>query len=166
MIKAVATVISLILRVKALSGELDECIIFLNLNPISNGVCGMSKECLLFETKYGAMTGYEVFVKYCETRDWELMDEVLHDDYMCIDELAVLNKEEMRQRSIDDKKRGFELFDGKEIFDSEDALIFSHPMKGDWGAYTAGEKYDEIIHVCLKKDKKVWREMIKIKKAE
>ena len=85
---------------------------------------------LLFETKYVKLTGYQVFVKYCETRDWELMDQVLHDDYMCVDELAVLNKEEMRQRSIDDKKRGFELVDGKEIFDSEDALIFSHPMKG------------------------------------
>ena len=39
-------------------------------------------------------------------------------------------------------------------------------MKGDWGAYTAGKRYDEVIHVCLKKDKKVWREMIKVKKTE
>ena len=116
----------------------------------------MSNKELLFETKYGKMTGYEIFVKYCETRDWDLMDEVMHEDYMCIDELAVLNKEEMKQRSIDDKTRGFELFDGKEIFDSEDVLIFSHSMKGDWGAYTAGERYDEVIYVCLKKDKKVW----------
>ena len=84
------------------------------------------------------------------------MDEVMHEDYRCIDELAVLNKEEMKQRSIDDKTRGFELFDGKEIFDSEDVLIFSHLMKGDWVAYTAGERYDEVIYVCLKKDKKVW----------
>ena len=37
----------------------------------------MLREELLFETKYGTMTGYEVFVKYCETRDWELMDQVL-----------------------------------------------------------------------------------------
>ena len=78
------------------------------------------------------MTGYKIFVKYCETRDRDLMDEVMHEDYMCIDELAVLNKEEMKQRSIDDKTRGFELIDGKEIFDSEDVLIFSHPS-GDWG---------------------------------
>ena len=69
----------------------------------------------------------------------------------------------MKQRSIDDKTRGFELIDGKEIFDSEDVLIFSHPSKGDWGAYKAGEQYYEVIHVCLKKDKKVWREMIKFK---
>ena len=75
----------------------------------------MSEEELLFETKYGKMTGYEVFVKYCETRDWELMDQVLHVDYMCLDELAVLNKEEMRQRSIDDKTRGFELVDGSTL---------------------------------------------------
>ena len=54
----------------------------------------------------------------------------------------------------------------KEIFDSEDVLVFSHPIKGDWGVYTAGKRYDEIIHVCLKKDKKVWREMIKVKKTE
>tara|TARA_A100001011_G_scaffold285071_1_gene295575 strand:- start:368 stop:742 length:375 start_codon:yes stop_codon:yes gene_type:complete len=121
---------------------------------------------LLFEMKYGKLTGYEVIIKYCETRDWESIDKVLHDDYVCLDELAVLNKEEMRQRSIDDKTRSFELIDGKELFGSEDALIFSHPIKGYWGAYTVGEKYDEIIQVCLKKDKKVWREMIKIKKAE
>ena len=126
----------------------------------------MSYKELLFETKYGKMTGYEIFVKYCETRDWDLMDEVMHEDYMCIDELAVLNKGEMKQRSIDDKTRGFELFDGKEIFDSEDVLIFSHLMKGGWGAYTAGERYDDVIHVCLKKDKKVWREMIKMKKLK
>ena len=125
----------------------------------------MPREELLFETKYGAMMGYEVFVKYCETRDWELMDQVLHDDYMCVDELAVLNKEEMRQRSIDDKTRGFELLTEKSYLIVEDALIFSHPMKGDWGAYTAGEKYDEIIHVCLKKDKKVWRENDKDKES-
>ena len=125
----------------------------------------MSIKELLFETKYGKMTGYEIFVKYCETRDWDLMDEVMHEDYMCIDELAVLNKEEMKQRSIDDKTRGFELIDGKEIFDSKDVLIFSHPSKGDWGAYTAGEQYYEVIHVCLKKDKKVWREMIKFKET-
>ena len=100
----------------------------------------MSNKELLFETKYGKMTGYEIFVKYCETRDSDLMDEVMHEDYMCIDELAVLNKEKMKQRSIDDKTRGFELFDGKEIFDSEDVLIFSHSMKGDWGAYTAGKR--------------------------
>ena len=112
------------------------------------------------------MTGFEIFVKYCETRDWDLMDEVMHEDYMCIDELAVLNKEEMKQRSIDDKTRGFELFDGKEIFDSEDVLIFSHSMEGDWGANTAVERFDEVICVCLKKDKKVWREMIKVKKTE
>ena len=56
----------------------------------------MSNKELLFETKYGKMTGYEIFVKYCETRDWDLMDEVMHEDYMCIDELAVLNKEEMK----------------------------------------------------------------------
>ena len=114
----------------------------------------MSNKELMFETKYGKMTGYEIFVKYCETRDWDLMDEVMHEDYMCIDELAVLNKEEMKQRAIDDKTRGFELFDGKEIFDSEDVLIFSHSKKGDWGAYTAGKRYDEVIHVCFKKDKK------------
>ena len=126
----------------------------------------MSNEELRFETKYGKMTVYETFVKYCETRDWDLMEEVMHEDYMCIDELAVLNKEEMKQRSIDDKTRGFELIDAKEIFDSEDVLIFSHPMKGDWGAYTAGDRYDEVIHVCFKKDKKVWREMIKVKKTE
>ena len=111
----------------------------------------MSNKELWFETKYGKMTGYEIFVKYCETRDWDLMDEVMHEDYMCIDELAVLNKEEMKQRSIDDKTRGFELFDGKEIFDSEDVLIFSHSMKGDWGAYTAGKRYDEVI--CLFKER-------------
>ena len=99
----------------------------------------ISNKELLFETKYGKMTGYEIFVKYCETRDWDLMDEVMHEDYMCIDELAVLNKEEMKQRSIDDKTRGFELIDGKEIFDSEDVLIFSHPSREIGGAYTAGE---------------------------
>ena len=126
----------------------------------------MSNEELLFEKKYGKMTGYEIFVKYCETRDWDLMEEVMHEDYMCIDELAVLNKEEMKQRSIDDKTRGFELIDGREIFDSEDILIFSHPMKADWGAYTAGKRYDEVIHVCFKKGKKLWREMIKVKKTE
>ena len=56
----------------------------------------MSNKELLFETKYGRMIGYEIFVKYCETRDWDLMDEVMHKDYMCIDELAILNKEEMK----------------------------------------------------------------------
>ena len=125
----------------------------------------MSNKELLFETKYGKLTGYEIFVKYCETRDWDLMDEVMHEDYMCIDELAVLNKEEMKQRSIDDKTRGFELFDGKEIFDSEDVLIFSYLMKGDWVAYRAGERYDEVIHVCLKKDKKVWEKFLSSKKS-
>ena len=84
----------------------------------------MSNKELLFETKYSKMTGYESFVKYCETRDWDLMDEVMHEDYMCIDELAVLNKEKMNQRSINDKTRGFELIDGKEIFDKEDFYIF------------------------------------------
>ena len=59
------------------------------------------------------MTGFEIFVKYCKTRDWDLMDEVMHEDYICIDELAVLNKEKMNQRSIDYKTRGFELIDGK-----------------------------------------------------
>ncbi len=72
----------------------------------------------------------------------------------------------MKQRSIDDNTRGFELINGKKIFDSEDVLIFSHPMKDDQGAYGAGERYDEVIHVCLKKDKKVWREVIKVKKTE
>ena len=38
----------------------------------------MSNKELLFETKYGKMTGYEIFVKYCETRDWDLMNEVIH----------------------------------------------------------------------------------------
>ena len=57
----------------------------------------------------------------------------MHEDYMCIDEIAVLNKEEMKQRSIDYKTRGFELIDGKEIFDSKDILIFSYPIEGDWG---------------------------------
>tara|TARA_B100000989_G_scaffold79090_1_gene56349 strand:- start:470 stop:583 length:114 start_codon:yes stop_codon:yes gene_type:complete len=37
----------------------------------------------------------------------------------------------MKQRSIDDNTRGFELINGKKIFDSEDVLIFSHPMKDD-----------------------------------
>ena len=41
--------------------------------------------------------------------------------------------------------------------------MFSYSMKGDWGAYTAGERYDEVIPGCLEKDKKVWREMIKVK---
>ncbi|MDC3090548.1 hypothetical protein OA340_01445 [Paracoccaceae bacterium] len=118
------------------------------------------------ETKYCKMIGCEIFVKYCETRDWDLMDEVMHGDYRCIEEHAVLNKEEMKQRSIDDKSRGFEPIDGKAIFDSEDVLIFSNPMKGDLGAYTAGERYNEAIHICLKKDKKVWQEMIKVKKTE
>ncbi len=36
-------------------------------------------------------------------------------------------------------------------------------MKGDWGTYTASERYNEFIDVNLKKDKKVWREMIKVK---
>ena len=68
----------------------------------------MSNKELLFKTKYGKLTGYEIFKKYYETRDWESLDELMHEDYMCIDELAVLNKEEMRQRSIDDKTRGFD----------------------------------------------------------
>ena len=80
----------------------------------------ISNQELLFEKKYGKMTGYEIFVKYCETRDWDLMDEVMHEEFMCIDELVVFDKEEMAQRSIDDNTRGFELIDGKKIFDSED----------------------------------------------
>ena len=52
---------------------------------------------IFIDTKYGKMIGYEIFAKYCETRDWDFMDEV--------------------------------------------------------------------IHVCLKKDKKVWREMIKFKET-
>ena len=41
----------------------------------------MSNKGLLFETKYGKMTGYEIFVKYRETRDWDLMDEVMPVSY-------------------------------------------------------------------------------------
>ena len=52
----------------------------------------MSNQELLFETIYGKMTGGEIFVKYCETRGWDLMDEVMHEDFMYIDELVVLNK--------------------------------------------------------------------------
>ena len=39
----------------------------------------------------------------------------MHEDYMCIDDLAVLNKKEIKQLSIDDKNKCFELIDGKEI---------------------------------------------------
>ena len=42
----------------------------------------MSNKELLFEIKYGKMTGYEIFVKFCETRDRDLFDEVMHEDYM------------------------------------------------------------------------------------
>ncbi len=75
----------------------------------------MSNKEPLFEPKYGKMTGYEIFVKYCETRDCDLMDEVMHEDHMCIDDLAILKKKEIKQRSIHDKNRDFELIDGKEI---------------------------------------------------
>ncbi len=91
----------------------------------------MSNKELLFETKYGKMTGYKIFVKYCKTRDWALVDEVMHENSMCINEIAILIKEELKQRSIDGKTRGFELIYRKEIFDSEDVLNFSYPSKGD-----------------------------------
>ena len=50
----------------------------------------MCEEELLIETKYGKMT-VKVFVKYCETVTG-IVDGVLHDDYMCVDELVVFNK--------------------------------------------------------------------------
>ena len=38
----------------------------------------MPNQELLFETKYGKMTGFEIIVKYCETRNSDLVNEVIH----------------------------------------------------------------------------------------
>ena len=104
------------------------------------------------------MTKWETlleFFKIKDSKDFEQVVEILHDDFLYLRETTLVNKEEFLEHF---KKRfiaGYQVEDLKLICEDKDLLAWRDIVKEDGKVF-------ETTNVILWKDDKMWRTIISL----
>ena len=112
----------------------------------------MTSQKILIDTKRGKMSKSEAWQYFYSSKDFEFLNDLLHDDFMLIEEFNMTVKEDALKMFQDLIDSNFNPNDGFIIAETDNlvAVEYIHEQNGEKIRYTM---------VQLWKDGKAWREI-------
>ncbi len=99
------------------------------------------------------MEKYKKVLRLVEERNWQEMEEWLHEDFMYIKETALMDREEHIKKMKKEFASKQAINQHELLYEDEDMMSFKHIV-----TQKNGKKF-RITQIQLYKDGKVWREM-------
>ena len=112
----------------------------------------MQKDKFLIDTKRGKMTRYNAWKYFFDTRDFDCLEHILHEDFMLIEEYSMTTKLDAIKFFGELVEAGWNPSNGKVVAESKNSITVEYNFEQNG-------KLSQYIMVQLWKDGKVWREI-------
>ena len=112
----------------------------------------MQKDKFLIDTKRGKMTRYNAWKYFFDSRDFDFLEHILHEDFMLIEEYSMITKLDAIKYFGELVEAGWNPSNGKVAAESKNSITVEYNFEQNG-------KLSQHTMVQLWKDGKVWREI-------